>query len=307
MSESEPEPGSRFVVFNDVTNSVEETDQDPNFGDPNQSLQNQVLSAYGGGSGMSLSAASTLDLVPTPSTIGDPAASALTAVQSAGTAVSAETQAQLQAVLGPMASLGGIPGAMGIMASNAQLVLNNTTKVFAGIDNIFQPEQAGTPGRCASLSDFLGSLQGKYNNTLESISSGLASITNALVSVPLAVLNAFTATANLLVQAVATGVTSVINAAISPVISAANAVLGGLGKAGQTALNGVASKVDELSAGLQAETSNLTAALNSLLNNPFKMVVPTVNACMKTIFESNPDTQSQNTGVAALGIPITGA
>lgn len=300
MAEETPEPGSRFVVFNDVTSAVEETDQDPNFGDPNASLQSQVTSAYSGGVGGSLSAASTTNDAPTPSVIGDPAAQVMTAVNAAGDQVSAELRAQLMAAMGPMAALGGVPGMIGQMAANAQTVLNQTTKVFAGINNIFQPEQAGTPGRCASLGDFLGSLQGKFNSALQGITSGLGTIASALVSIPASVLNGFAAAANGVITALTSGVSQAINTAIQGLTVAATAVTTGLGKVGSAALNAVAGAVSSVTAGLRAEAENLTSALNSLVNNPFKIVVPRVNICMQNILESNPATLSQNTGVAAV-------
>lgn len=298
MSETQ-EPGSKFVVLNDVTGQVEETDQDPSFGDPNSSLQAQVTSAYGGSAGSSMGAASTTAETPTPSMMGDPAAQALAAAEASAN-VSPEQVAQLRAALGGMAALGQVPSMVGQMAANAQTVLNNTTKVFAGINNIFQPEEVGTPGRCASLGDFIGSLQGKFNSALEGITSGLGQLTNSLISVPMTILNGFAASATALVSAITSGVSSAINAALSGVTSAATAVLNGIGAAGQAVLKTVAGAVTAVTSALMAEAANLTSALNSLLNNPFKIVVPTVNACMKSIFENNPATQSQNTGVAAL-------
>lgn len=307
MTEETPEPGSRFVVFNDVTAAVEETDQDPNFGDPNASLQAQVTSAYSGGVGGSLSAASTTNDAPTPSVIGDPAAQVMSAVDAAGSTVSAELRAQLMAAIGPMAAMGNIPGMIGQMASNAQTVLNQTTKVFTGINNIFQPEQAGTPGRCASLGDFIGSLQGKFNSALQGITSGLGAITNALISIPMAVLNSFAAAANGVITAITSGVSQAINTAIGALTGIAKTVTAGLGQIGSAALNAVAGEVSSVTAGLRAEAANLTSALNSLLNNPFKIVVPRVNICMQNILESNPATLSQNTGVAAVPVFSTGS
>jgi hypothetical protein len=298
MTDEMPEPGSRFVVFNDVTQAVEETDQDPSMGDPNASLQATVLSAYSGSATSTLSASGTSNL-PTPSVIGNPAAQVLTSVESAGTLVSTELKAQLLAVMGPMAAMGQVPGMIGQMASNAQMVLNNTTKVFEGINNIFQPEQAGTTGRCASLGDFLGSLQGRFNGALNSITSGLSTIANALVSVPLTILNGFASAANAVVSAIASGVSQVINTALGALTSVANAVVGGLGKLAQAALNQVGALTAQVLSGLRAEAANLLGAVNSLLNNPFKLVVPQVNPCMKDILDSNPQSQSLNTGVAA--------
>lgn len=307
MSEQEPEPGSRFVVFNDVTGGVEETDQDPGFGDPNQSLQNQVMGAYSGGVGTSLSAAAaTTEGQPTPAMLGDPTAQVLQAAQD-NPAVTPDQLRAIQQSLLPLAGLGGVPGMIGQMATNANLVLNNTVKVFAGIDNVFQPEQAGTPGRCASLGDYIGSLQGRYNSGVQGVLDNLTAFTTALVSVPMSLINSFGAAANALLTAIGTGVNSVINSAIQGLSAATSSVLGPLGKAGTAALTAINTGVAAVTAGLRAEATNLSNALNSLLNNPFKMVVPTVNACMKTIFENNPETQSQNTGVAAVPVFSSGS
>lgn len=298
MTDEMPEPGSRFVVFNDVTQAVEETDQDPSLGDPNSSLQDTVLSTYSGTQSTTLSASGTNNL-PTPSLLGDPAAQVITAVESAGMLVSTELKSQLLAVMGPMAAMGQIPSLIDQMKSNASMVLNNTTRVFEGINNVFQPEQEGTTGRCASLGDFLGSLQGRFNGALNSITSGLNTIANALVSVPLTILNGFTSAANAVVSAIASGVSQAINMALGALTTVANAVVGGLGKLAQAALNQVGALATQVLNGLRAEAANLLGAVNSLLNNPFKLVVPRVNTCMKDILESNPASESLNTGVAA--------
>lgn len=299
MTEEMPEPGSRFVVFNDVTQAVEETEQDPSMGDPNASLQATVLSAYGGSAGSSLSAASPTNGVPTPSSIGDPAAIASAAIASAGNAIPTAIRATAMAALAPMAAMGQMKEMVGQMGANAQMVLNNTTKVFEGINNIFQPEQAGTTGRCASLGDFLGSLQGRFNAALTSITSGLSTIANALISVPLTILNGFATAANAVLGAIASGVSSVINTALGALTTVANAVVGGLGKLAQAALDQVGALTTQVLGGLRAEAASLLGAVRSLSNNPFKLVVPRVNICMKDILESNPQSQSLNTGVAA--------
>jgi hypothetical protein len=299
MTEEMPEPGSRFVVFNDVTQAVEESDQDPSLGDPNAGIQAAVMSAYSGGTGSSLSAASTTADVPTPAVLGAPAAEVFAAVQSAGTQISNELRAQLLLTMGPLAAIGQIPGMIGQMASNARMVLNNTTRVFEGINRIFQPEQEGTTGRCASLGDFLGSLQGRFNGALNSITSGLSTIANALISVPLSVLNGFAAAANAVVSAIASGVSQVINTALNTLTSVANTVVGALGKVASAALNQVGALATQVLNGLRAEADNLLGALRSLTLSPFKLVVPQVNICMKDILQSNPASASLNTGVAA--------
>jgi hypothetical protein len=49
----------------------------------------------------------------------------------------------------------------------------------------------------------------------------------------------------------------------------------------------VGQAVSAVGAAIKSEIDNVSQAINSLLNNPFRLVVPSVNPCVETIFKSS--------------------
>ena len=276
-----------YLVYNDITGEIVETPNPPNFRNPNAALQKQCRDAYNGPSaGSSVGAASANSGAPTPAQLGDPATACTVA---ASTGLDAATQERVNQALGPMPGLGGVPSMLSSMEDHANMVLNRSVEVMRSIDRTFQPDDVNSPIRCAEIRDFIGSIQGKYNDTLSQITRGLNNITNALVSVPMAVLGAFSAATSALVKAITSGVSTVINAAIKVVGLATNAVLGGVSKAIQGVFNGIGGAVSKITAGITAEKNNVLDALNKANQDPFRLAVPNTNRCLANAVVKAPE------------------
>ena len=293
------QPQQKFIVFNYVTNQVLETDQPPNFGDPNAGLQAQVMNAYGSASSAAQSLGASASVVTaTPATLGEPAAAAMAAAQ-ASAVVTPETMAAIQTSMGSFAALGQVPTMISSMSNHATNVLDNATKVFDGINTEFQPEQVGSANRCNSIGEFIGSIQGVYNSSLGGIASGLSLLGNALIGVPLLIVGGFVAAVTALTTAITSGIVGAINAAVTAVTEATTAVTGAIGTTVAGALNTVATSVTSVLSGIQKEISNVASVLNAALLNPFRLVVPNVNPCLTSVLKSaNPSATAFSTDVA---------
>jgi len=290
-----------YVVFNDVTGEIQEVETPPNFGDPNVALQSSVSNAYTGGTAASTAgaAAVTTSETPTPATLGDPAAACTVAANTAG--LDPATQASIQQALGPMTGLGAIPNMLSSMSSHATNVLNRPTEIMRSVDRVFQPDDVGSPNRCSSLGDFIGSIQGKFNSALTKMATGLGQLANALISVPVAIIQGFTAATSALLAAITSGITSVINAAIKVVGTATNAVLGGLGSAISGVVSGISKAATAITAGITNEIRNVTNALNNAFTQPFRLTIPNSNRCLANAVAAAPENTSQQAVVAGHG------
>lgn len=276
-----PEQGPQYTVTNYVTNQVLQTTTPPNYGDPNASIQKEVNTAYN-----TPPASSGSVSAPSVSTVATPAAVVISAAQSSP-GVSPQQVQQLTTALGGLNQVGQVPIMLSDMINHAKTVLDQPTRVFDAIDLTFRPDEAGTVGRCQSLSGFIGSIQGIYNGTLNAITSGLNTITSALVAVPTAIIAGFTAATTALLTAITSGVQQAISTAISAVTSVSNSLLGALGETVQGIVSTVGTAVSGVSSAIQAEIQNVSQAINSLLNNPFRLIVPSVNPCVAGIYKSS--------------------
>lgn len=284
MSDSQPQ----FIVFNYVTQRAEQIDEAPQYGDPNQQVQSDLMNAYDlSVSGASSLSSSTITGVA-PSVLGDPVSAVLTTAQNSIN-VSSEQLATIQASFSSLVGLGKIQSTISLMQSHAKSVLDKPTHVFEAIDLYFKPEDVGSANRCTSIQDFIGSIQGKYNDALSKVTSGLGEISSALLSVPGAAITAFNAACNAIIAAITSGVKTAIDAATTLINQATQAIFSNLTAAAKAAMSAVNGAITAVSDAIQAEVQNVTAALNKLLNNPFRLSVPNVNPCIKQIFEkSNP-------------------
>jgi hypothetical protein len=278
-----PAQGAQFTVTNYVTLQVLETNNSPNYGDPNKALQSQVNAAYNTPS-VQASGITT----PTVSTIANPAADLMAAARSSSQ-ISAEQLLQLNASLGSLSQVGQVPTLLTNMSSHAQNVLDQPTRVFDAINLTFQPDQAGTVGRCQTLGGFIGSIQGAFNGTLGAITAGLNNITSALVAVPQAILAGFTTATSAAIAAITSGVQQVINTTIQAVTQVTSGLFNALGSAVTSLVDTVGQAVGTVAQAINLEIKNVSDALNSMLQNAFRLVVPNTTPCVGNIFAaSNP-------------------
>lgn len=275
-------PEQKFIVFNYVTSRAEQSDVPPSFGDPNAQLQAEASVAYAG-TGV---AASTLSAAApggaTVSMLADPAAQ-LMSVARASVNVASEQVLQLQQTLGGLDLVGQLPATLNNMHAHANNVMENGVRVFEAIDLTFRPDQAGSPNRCASLSDFIGSIQGAYNQTLGAITTSLNQITSALVAIPTAIITAFSNTVTGVIAAIQSGVQSVINQSIAALNQVSTQLFGGLGTQVQNIIREVGSAISQVQQAIQAEIDRVSAAISDVANNLFRLVVPNVNPCLRQV------------------------
>ena len=277
----------RYIIFNHVTGRIEQTETAPNFGDPNTDVQNSASVAYSGSTTGASSVSSGSIAARTPSVLGNPAAAAMAAAQAN---LTPQQAAQVSQCFGSIGQMGQLPSALGAMHAHAQNVIDNGTRIFDAIDTWFKPNEVGTPGRCQSVGDYIGSVQGRFNNPLTSITSGLGQIANVLVGVPLALITGVVTAANSLITAIATGVATVIGSAISAVCSVVSGFFDAVGTSVREVFDKVGSAVKEVFDGITAEINNVSAALSRMTNNPLRVVAPNVNNCLRTVLQqSNPD------------------
>lgn len=276
----------KFIVFNYVTSSVEQTDQAPQFGDPNAQLQAEVSSAYTGSVLGAVSLSAATPATPAVATLADPAAELVRVAQSS-TVVSPAQIEQIQQYMGSLDAVGQLPSMITNMSSHANFVLENGTRVFGAIDRVFQPNQTGAPDRCATLTDFIGSVQGTYNDTLRSVTGGLNQITSALVAIPLTVITGFTTVVAGLITAIQTGVQTAINASITALNTVTTQLFGGLGAAVSGLISEVGGSITRVQQAIQGEIDRVAGALAEVTNNAFRLVVPNVNPCLRSVLNTS--------------------
>lgn len=294
------QPEQKFIVFNYVTSRVEQSDVAPSYGDPNSEVQASATTAYAGvTSGATTLSSATVSGV-TVSVLADPAAQLMSVAQ-ASVAVGTAQLTQLQQMLGGLDLVGQLPTMISLMHAHATRVLENGTRVFEALDLTFQPDQAGSPNRCSSISDFIGSIQGAYNDTLQVVTRSLNEITNALVSIPTAIITAFTTTVNQVITAIQSGVQSVINQATAALSQVSNQLFGGLSAQIQGLIREAGAAITQVQQAIQSEIDRVNAAISDVTNNLFRLVVPNVNPCLRNIlsvsnssnFELPPLSQAQ--------------
>jgi hypothetical protein len=293
-------PEQKFIVFNYVTSRAEQSETAPSYGDPNSQVQAEATQSYAGTTSGATTLSSAAPAGPTVSVLADPAARLMSVAQGS-VIVGTEQLTQKQQSLGGLDMVGQLPATLSSMNAHATNVLENGTRVFEAIDLTFQPDQAGTPGRCSSVGDFIGSVQGVYNNTLKAVTGSLNQITNALVAIPTAVITAFTATVTGLITAIQSGVQSVIDTATQALTGVSNQLFSGLGTQMQGLIRQAGDTIKQVQQAIQSEIDKVSAAISDVANNLFRLAVPNVNPCLRNVlslsnssnFEMPPLTQSQ--------------
>lgn len=279
----------KYIVFNYVTSKAEQSEVAPNYGDPNLAVQAAAQQAYAGVTSGASTLSSASVAGTTVSMLADPAAQ-LVSVAQANVAISAEQLNQIQQSLSGLDAVGQLPATLSNMTAHANNVLENGTRVFEAIDLTFQPDQAGTPNRCATLSDYIGSIQGKQNGALQSVTGSLNQITNALVSIPSTIIGTFTSVVTGLLTAIQTGAQQLINGAISALSSASSALFGGLGNQIQGLISSTGGMIKQVQSAIQSEIDKMSEALSNVTNNLFRLTVPNVNPCLKDVLNDSNST-----------------
>ena len=282
----------KFLVFNYVTNCMEQSEVAPNYGDPNAGIQASLTQAYAGSSVGGSSLSSAVPATPTVATLADPAAQVMTVAESS-LSISPEQLTQIEQSLGSLQQVGQIPSTITNMSAHANNVLENGASIFRALDLTFQPTQANSPNRCTSLSGAIGSVQGAFNGVLQGVTSTLGTVTNALVAIPQAIIGAFTGTVTALMAAIKSGGEQLINGAISALGAASSALFGGLGSAVTGLIKGVGAAITGVASAIKAEMDTVAAALANVANNPFRLVVPNVNPCLSSILGASNSTNFQ--------------
>jgi len=272
----------KFIVFNYVTSRAELSEIAPSYGDPNAALQAELSQAYTGAISGAASLGAAAPVTATVNALATPSAE-LMSVAYNSLSVSPAQLTQMQQLVGGFDMVGQLPATLNNMTAHATNVLENGTRITDAIDLTFQPDQASAEGRCASLSDYIGSVQGKYNNILQSTTAGLNSITNALVAVPRAFIGAFTSTVTLLTTAIQSGVQNAIDIAIKELNGVSKQLFGGLGSAVQGIINVVGKSITQVQEAIQGEIDKVAGALADVTNNLFRLQVPNVNPCLNAI------------------------
>jgi len=293
-------PEQRFIVFNYVTSRAEQSEVAPDYGDPNAQVQAAATQAYAGSSSGATTLSAAAPASPTVSMLADPAAQLISVAQSS-LAVSTEQLTQLQQSLSGLDLVGQLPATLSSMTAHATNVLENGTRVFEAIDLTFQPDQAGTPDRCANLGDYIGSVQGAFNSTLQAVTGSLNTITNALVSIPQGIISAFTATVTGVITAIQSGVQGAIDAAAQALSTVSSALFDGLGSQIQSLIQSAGDTIRQVQDAIQSEIDKVSSAISDVANNLFRLVVPNVNPCLRNIlnlrnssnFELPPLSQAQ--------------
>lgn len=279
-------PPQKFIVYNYVTSRVEETFNPPDYGDPNAALQQAASNAYTGSVAGATSLSASTVSAPAVANIADPAAT-LGAAAANSLTLSPDQLTQIQSSLGGLDGVGQLPATLNLMSGHAKNVLDNTTRVLDAVDTQFNPQDAGTPGRCVSLGDFIGSIQGKFNEGLTSITSGLSSVANALIAIPRAIITGFAGIATALAAAITGGATALINGLTEKLGAISNQLFGGLGSSIQGVINDISSKVTEIKDAITAEINNVADVINKMLNNAFRLVVPRESVCISSILQKS--------------------
>jgi len=282
----------KYIVFNYVTSSMEQSEVAPNYGDPNTAIQASLTQAYTGSTVGASSLSSAVPTAPTVATLADPAAQAM-AVAESSLSVSPAQLTQIEQSLNSLQQVGQIPATITNMSAHATNVLENGASIFRAIDLTFQPTQRNTENRCNSLSGFIGSVQGAFNDVLKGVTSTLGSVTNALMAIPQAIIGTFTGAMTALMAAIKSGASQLINGAISALGKASSALFGGLGSAVTGLIKGVGAAITGVASAIKAEIENVAGALANVANNPFRLVVPNVNPCLKSIMGDSNSTNFQ--------------
>lgn len=220
------------------------------------------------------------------------------AIQAAQAAAANNPDAQqaLQQSLGPVQNVGLIGGFGALLASHRDRIVDDGTRIFRAINDFFQPGRAQDPSRCATVGDYIGTIQGRYNDTLGSITSAIGQFVGALVSIPARIIGAITSAISGLIGAVVGGISAVVQVAAGVVRSAVGVLTGAI--SGVSSLLGtIGAGISQVTGAVARETQNITTALTSGFASGFSRSVSGVNPCVAAAQQGSP--------VAQFGTPPT--
>jgi hypothetical protein len=220
------------------------------------------------------------------------------AIQAAQDAAAGNPEAQrvVQQSLGPLQTLSQFGSFGRLLATHLDNIINDGTRIFRAINNFFQPGRAQEPSRCATVGDYIGTIQGRYNSTLGSIASSIGQVVGAIVSIPARIIGALTSAISGLIGAIVGGVSAVVQLAAGVVRSAVGVVTGALG-AVSSLLGTIGAGISQVTSAVARETQNITTAVTSGFASGFSRSVSGVNPCVASAQQGAP--------VAQFGTPPT--
>jgi hypothetical protein len=195
--------------------------------------------------------------------------------------------------IGALASFGDFGK---ILAAHRDRIVSDGTRIFRAINEFFQPGRSQEPSRCATVGDFIGTVQGRYNSTLSSITGALGELVGAIVSIPARIIGAFTSAVSGLIGAVVAGIRAPIQLAVGALRGAVGLLTGAIGAANGL-ISQIGAGISQVTGAVSREAQNITTALTSGFSRGFSRSVSGVNPCVAAAQSGAP--------VAQMGVPPT--
>lgn len=196
---------------------------------------------------------------------------------------------QVAAATGPFGVIGACTNVAGAVSKQIAFLYSNPAAMDA-IQTTYKPNDAASSTRCQSLGDYIGSAQGKFTDSLQSITGGIGKLVGGLLSIPSAILGAVAASANALLAAITGGISSVIDSALTAVTTTVNALVGAIGAPLMAVANTVGKLISGVAAGIAKEINNVKNAISSAFSGGSKPVlIPNTDPCLKAAADQNTD------------------
>lgn len=213
---------------------------------------------------------------PTMKTIGNSFDSAMSAIGGlTGDLLKSATSA-----IGSLSVFSSAPKLADDMEKQIKLTASNQTLIYNAASQQLDPTNQNNPNKCASMSDYIGAMQGKYNSALSSITSGLGSILGVIGNITSSILGGLTSAISALTNAIATGINAVIQLAIGGLKLATGLITTALGPVANL-LGGISSAISSVASGIAGEASNIISAVGKQFAGPFTTAISNCNTCMK--------------------------
>jgi hypothetical protein len=215
---------------------------------------------------------------PSAQTMASAAASHTDALNSSG--LTGDFLAQAQAAIAPLNIFTGAPMLVSQMTDHIKNISFNQVQVYNAASQQVDPNNKNNPNKCANMSDYFGTMQGKYSSALSTISSGISKIMSAISSVTSSVINGISSAINAITTAIQTGINDLIKVAVGGLSLAMGAFTKALGAAGSL-ISGVSNAIGSVASAVKNEASNISSAIGKQLSGPFLSAISNSNPCMK--------------------------
>lgn len=238
----------------------------------------------------------TVTSTPSAQTMSSTAAAHTDAINSSG--LTGDFLAQAQAAIAPLNIFTGAPMLASQMSDHINNISFNQVRVYNAASQQVDPNNKNNPNKCSSMSDYFGTMQGKYSSALSTIASGISSIMSAISGVTSSVIGGISSAITAITTAVQTGVNALIKVAVSGLSIAMGAFTKALGAAGSL-ISGVSSAIGSVASAVTNEASNIISAVGKQFAGPFKSGISNSNPCMK-------DAQTTTTATTPLVVGANG-